>query len=192
MKEENNFLNLNLLLQGFKQVALYLVQKNAINIQNENSLGKENFNNHLVNFIELVHSHINYYILESFVKVIENTKDEALNNILKDLCLLYANSTIKKFAASFIESNVLNSTSISILNNLILVLNKRVRKFAIPLVDAFAIPDFILISPLGKYDGNIYNSYLDAIKNSRGGSDITPPYWEQIVKPRVWNGKRYY
>lgn len=40
------------------------------------------------------------------------------------------------------------------MHGLIRELCKEVRKQAVPLVDAFNIPDFILNSPLGRYDGN--------------------------------------
>ena len=46
------------------------------------------------------------------------------------------------------------------------VLLKEVRREAVPLVDAFDIPDGVLNSVLGRYDGDIYTHLLDWAKKS--------------------------
>jgi acyl-CoA oxidase len=46
-----------------------------------------------------------------------------------------------------------------------------IRKQAVPLTDAFDLPDFLVNSPLGKSDGDIYNAYMQA----RSRTTAPPP-----------------
>lgn len=54
-------------------------------------------------------------------------------------------------------------------------------KHAVCLVDAFALPDF-LTSPLGRYDGDIYRTYLAATQ-AAPQSTSPPKYWSTLVHP---------
>ena len=53
---------------------------------------------------------------------------------------------------------------------------KTVRREAVPLVDAFDIPDPVLNSVLGRYDGDVYTHLLDwakkAPRNKKPVSDM--------------------
>ena len=58
------------------------------------------------------------------------------------------------------------------------------RKFAIPMIDSFAYTDFIINSPFGRYDGNVYEQYMAMIK--RNNPQLKPhPYFETLVKPLI-------
>ncbi len=59
---------------------------------------------------------------------------------------------------------------------------KIVRKDAIPLTDSFNFSDFIINSPLGKYDGNIYESYFNLVSSAHEPATI-PPYFESTIYP---------
>lgn len=37
---------------------------------------------------------------------------------------------------------------------------------AVPVVDAFALSDHIINSPLGRYDGQIYEAYFDQVRRA--------------------------
>lgn len=52
----------------------------------------------------------------------------------------------------------------------------------VPLVDAFALSDHIINSPLGKYDGSVYESYFAQVQ----ASNPLPkehPYFVRLIKP---------
>lgn len=68
------------------------------------------------------------------------------------------------------------------------VLCKTVRKDAIPITDAFNFSDFIMNSPLGRYDGNIYESYFNLVSSAHKPA-VIPPYFQSTVYP-VLNRKR--
>jgi acyl-CoA oxidase len=50
------------------------------------------------------------------------------------------------------------------IRNNLLLLCKTVRKDAVPLVDAWNIPDGYLHAPFGAKDGNIYTHYFNLIR----------------------------
>jgi len=57
-----------------------------------------------------------------------------------------------------------------------------VRAFAIPLIDSFSLSDFVINSPFGRYDGDVYRAYFDMIR--RNNSPLKPhPYRDTLVKP---------
>ncbi len=57
---------------------------------------------------------------------------------------------------------------------------KKVRKDAVPLVDSFNLSDYVINSPLGRYDGNVYEHYFDMVNRSHAPAQI-PPYFETEV-----------
>ncbi|KAJ3255472.1 fatty-acyl coenzyme A oxidase [Borealophlyctis nickersoniae] len=58
------------------------------------------------------------------------------------------------------------------------------RRDVVGLMDAFGRPDFILKSPLGRYDGDIYNAYFDVVTKAPGCYGPAS-YWDTEVKPLV-------
>lgn len=53
---------------------------------------------------------------------------------------------------------------------------------AVPLVDSFALSDHIINSPLGKWDGSVYESYFAQVQ----ASNPLPkehPYFTRLIKP---------
>jgi acyl-CoA oxidase len=68
------------------------------------------------------------------------------------------------------------------------VLCKAVRKDAISITDSFNFTDFIINSPLGRYDGNIYESYFSLV-NAAHKPAVIPTYFESTIYP-VLNRKR--
>lgn len=59
---------------------------------------------------------------------------------------------------------------------------KKVRKDAIPITDSFNFSDFIINSPLGRYDGNIYESYFNLVSSSNKPA-VIPPYFQSTIYP---------
>lgn len=52
----------------------------------------------------------------------------------------------------------------------------------VPLVDAFALSDHILNSPLGKYDGSVYESYFLQVQ-AANPLPKEHPYFTRLIKP---------
>jgi acyl-CoA oxidase len=43
-----------------------------------------------------------------------------------------------------------------------------IRKDAVPLVDSFNLPDSLVNSPLGRYDGDLYTHYFKTVRAAPG------------------------
>lgn len=59
---------------------------------------------------------------------------------------------------------------------------KTVRKSCIPICDSFNFSDFIINSPLGRYDGNMYESYFGLVSSSYKPA-VIPPYFKDEIYP---------
>ena len=59
---------------------------------------------------------------------------------------------------------------------------REIRKDSIPLTDSFNFSDFIINSPLGRYDGNIYESYFNLVNSAHKPATI-PPYFSSVIHP---------
>jgi len=53
---------------------------------------------------------------------------------------------------------------------------------AVPLVDSFALSDHIINSPLGKWDGSVYESYFAQVQASNPTPKVHP-YFDRLIKP---------
>ena len=52
----------------------------------------------------------------------------------------------------------------------------------VPLVDSFALSDHIINSPLGKWDGSVYESYFAQVQTSNPPLK-EHPYFNRLIKP---------
>ncbi len=110
------------------------------------------FNDCQDHVIALAHAHIERIILEDFLNAVERCTEPALKTQLKNLCDLFALSHIEKDAAWFLENNYLHSSKAAAIRDLVNKLCYDVRLQALPLVDAFAIPDSCLSAPIAFSD----------------------------------------
>lgn len=106
------------------------------------------FNECQDHLIALAQAHIERVILEDFIKAVERCEETKLKNQLKNLCDLYALSHIEKGAAWFLENNYLHASKAAAIRDLVNNLCQEVRIQAVPLVDAFGIPDHCLSAPI--------------------------------------------
>lgn len=60
---------------------------------------------------------------------------------------------------------------------------KRVRKYAVGLVDALDFPDYILNSTLGTYDGNVYEKLMEEAKKSPLNQEDVNKSFHLYLKP---------
>jgi len=176
-----------LLMRAFQYVAIRLIQHAAQHLQAETAAGKDNraaWNECMTELVDAVKIHTHFYILDSFVEAIQNTDDVAIKRILTKLCYLFALKTIQQNIGNFVEDGYVSNSQIGLIRKAVLILCKEVRQVSASLVDAFNVPDFILNSPLGRKDGDIYQKYWEAVKSSRNGFQVAP-YWNTDIKPHV-------
>lgn len=103
--------------------------------------------NHLV---QVGFAYIERIILEQFVAQIERTKDSACQTILRKLCQLYALSQIDLNKGWYLENGYMEGVKTKAVRKALDQLCWELRQEAVPLVDAFMIPDSCLAAPIGQ------------------------------------------
>lgn len=106
-----------------------------------------------------------------------------LYDILIKVCLLYGLYSIEENAGAFLQYEYFTPTQIEFVRSSVNNLCKDVRDQAIPLVDSFNLSDYIINSPLGRKDGNVYVHYFDQVKRSNPQGEH--PYFNRLIKPLI-------
>jgi len=82
--------------------------------------------------------------------------------VVNDLFQLYALHTINDDARSFVTTKAVTNESLDAVPDVILLLmTEKIRPHAVRLVDAWAMPDYLLDSALGRYDGKVYEDLFN-------------------------------
>jgi acyl-CoA oxidase len=107
------------------------------------------FNQCQHHLVQVGFAFVEFVILEQFVKQIENTKDAGCKAVLKKLCDLFALSQIEKNKGWYLENGYMEGVKTKAIRKLVDKLCSEVRQEAVPLVDAFSIPESCL-APISK------------------------------------------
>lgn len=104
---------------------------------------------------------------------------------MADLYRLFALNTMDQDSRSFATTNAVSSSSLDAIPEVVLQLMiEKIRPHAIKLVDSWSMPDYLLESALGRYDGKVYEDMFDRVHRHNPLNKITfNPNWrtEEIV-----------
>ncbi|KAI8375984.1 acyl-CoA dehydrogenase/oxidase C-terminal [Radiomyces spectabilis] len=103
--------------------------------------------------------------------------------VLTKICLLYGLYTIEDNAGAFLQYEYFKPNQIEFIRSKVNELCKAVRDQAIPLVDSFNLSDYIINSPLGRADGNVYVHYFQQVQQSNPQGEH--PYFNRLIKPLI-------
>jgi acyl-CoA oxidase len=116
----------------------------------------------------------------------ESRLEEPLRTVMWDCYRLFALNTIDNDARSFSTTNAITSSSLDEIPNVVLqLMTEKIRPHAVKLVDGWSMPDYLLESALGRYDGKVYEDMFDRVHRQNPLNKITfNPDWrtEEIVK----------
>lgn len=123
-----------------------------------------------------------HYLLEVFIKTIESvSKPDLLYALAKVQKLYYLTFVLEAFSKDFVGHEVISpKLSLEINADLIPQLCLDVRGLSIPLTDSFQIPDVLLNSAIGVYDGNFYENYYRVVKSYNDCSQTKAPYSNEL------------
>ncbi|CAG8443810.1 8214_t:CDS:2 [Funneliformis mosseae] len=164
-----DFKNPELQLRAFGHRAAYLIANAVDQIDNQ----KSTWNSMLVEINRISRAHCQYLLVRNFINALQNSRqseDEGLhmlrdNPSLKEvtltICNLFVLHTMEKDLGDFMECGYLTPSQARLLRAQIYNLLKEIRPNAVGLVDAFLIPDFLLQSAIGRYDGKVYETMID-------------------------------
>ncbi|KAJ3158477.1 fatty-acyl coenzyme A oxidase [Irineochytrium annulatum] len=120
------------------------------------------------------------YLFHRFKDAVARSPQE-LKPILTNLCLLYGLYNIAENSGPFLQYEFFSAQQIDWVRGKVNDLCKVIRKDAIPLTDAFNYSDFIINSPLGRFDGNVYEQYFQRV-NQKYAPGAVPKYFEKEIK----------
>jgi acyl-CoA oxidase len=113
--------------------------------------------------------HCQVFLLQSAVEMLESaakSASPALAVVLRDVLELYAVDLAFRSLGNLLQFVNITAIDIEKLQGRLEAALKKFKNNAIGIVDAFDIPDEVLGSVLGAYDGNVYERLLNAAKKS--------------------------
>ncbi|GAN08308.1 acyl-CoA oxidase [Mucor ambiguus] len=122
------------------------------------------------------------YLFNKFVDGVSKVEG-SLKSVLMDVCLLYGFYTVEENAGAFLQYEYFSPKQMEYIRLKTNDLCAAVRDQAIPLVDSFNLSDYMVNSPLGRADGNVYVHYFDQVK--RSNPQGPHPYFDRLIKPLI-------
>ncbi|MEQ9229529.1 MAG: acyl-CoA dehydrogenase [Cyclobacteriaceae bacterium] len=107
------------------------------------------FNQTQFHMVNVGYAYVERLMLEQFILSAEQVKDEQCKAALQKLCQLFALSQIEKNKGWYLEHDYMTGLKTKAIRKMINQLCWEVRQDAVPLVDAFKIPDACLSAPIG-------------------------------------------
>jgi len=149
--DEDHLLDPEFQLSAFKYRERDILTSAARRLKKHLDSGMDSFdafNQTQYHLVNVGHAYIERIILEQFVAQVERTKDKACKAVLKKLCDLFALSQIEKNKGWYLEHDYMEGVKTKAIRKLINKLCWEIRQEAVPLVDAFKIPDSCLSAPI--------------------------------------------
>ncbi|BGP41646.1 fatty-acyl coenzyme A oxidase [Rhodotorula kratochvilovae] len=120
--------------------------------------------------------------------LVELGKTEPADNgvvaTLEQICTLYGCWAIEENAQHFLKYRFFTPSQMDAITAEVTRLCAVLRKSAVLLTDSFDLSDHIINSPLGRYDGDIYNHYFAHVKAANPHEPVAP-YFARVIKPLI-------
>ncbi|MEX2566401.1 MAG: acyl-CoA dehydrogenase, partial [Cyclobacteriaceae bacterium] len=98
--------------------------------------------------ITMGEAHIERVILENFIAKVDEINDKKLKAVMKNLCALFALYQLEQHKGWYLEQGYMEGVKTKAIRKMVNQLCWEIRKDAVPLVNAFAIPDACLAAPI--------------------------------------------
>ncbi|KIX05786.1 uncharacterized protein Z518_03758 [Rhinocladiella mackenziei CBS 650.93] len=173
------------MVRAFKHRASYL----SYQAYYDRVVRKKPWNSMMISLHRLSRAHSESLLVSNFYDaVFESTPnpplDDATFDVIKTLFRLFALFTLDASASEFLLSRAITVEHLPFIISTIQELMAQVRPHAVRLVDAWSIPDYVLESALGSYDGDVYNRLFHKAHRENPLNQLTfNPDWrsEEIV-----------
>jgi len=101
-------------------------------------------------------------------KVFDGCKCEKTKAVFKKVLDLWVLTRIDEDWGNFRLNDFINNDQYRFVKELLIDRNLELKDEAVGIIDAIAPPDNVLGSPLGSYDGNLYNKFLNMVMTAPG------------------------
>lgn len=126
------------------------------------------------------------HCLNYMFRTLKKASEEApadLKQVLSNICTLFGLYVIHENAGSFLQFGFLKPEHMSLVDHKLLEMLETIRPQVVPLTDAFGLSDFVINSPLGCYDGDVYRRLMDRVTQSNPQGEHA--YFERTIKPAI-------
>lgn len=130
-------------------------------------------------------SYINFYVYRAEIEK-HTFKDSRILPILLDLAKISAIKSLMDDCGSVFDSGYFAPSAWKNMQAALDILVKKIRPQLLPLGEVKAYPDYLIVTNIGNFYGDIYEQQLDqAIDSRMQHEDIggVPPQWEGYIKP---------
>ncbi|KAJ5709404.1 hypothetical protein N7493_010738 [Penicillium malachiteum] len=150
-------------------------------------LKKRSWNSLLIQLHKLSKAQSQSILVGKFFEAMstDSTLSPSLKDILLDLYRLFALYTMENEAYEFLRCGALSQSILDLIPARIEDLMRKIRPHAVKLVDSWMIPNYLLDSALGRYDGRVYEDLYNRAHrlNPLNRMTFNPNYWEdEIIK----------
>ena len=149
--DEQHLLDFEFHLNAFKYRERDILTSSAKRLKKHISGGMDSFDAFNVSqhhLVQVAFAHVERVILEQFILQVNQTKDAGCKSVLKKLCQLFALSQMEKNRGWYLESGYLEGVKTKAIRKMVNHLCWDIRQQAVPLVDAFRIPESCLSAPI--------------------------------------------
>ncbi|MBX2945325.1 MAG: acyl-CoA dehydrogenase family protein [Cyclobacteriaceae bacterium] len=98
--------------------------------------------------VEVAFAYVERIVLEQFQLTVKKTEDNGCRSVLKKLCDLYALAQLDKYKGWYLEQGYMEAVKTKAIRKIVNQLCWEIRQDAVPLVNAFNIPDSSLSAPI--------------------------------------------
>ncbi|KAM8899463.1 peroxisomal acyl-coenzyme A oxidase 3 isoform 1-T2 [Spinachia spinachia] len=176
-------------LAAYKWLVCFLLEESWRKLEEQRNSGKDDFearNNSQVYYCRsLAISYIELNCLQKFHDLITNQDTPAsLRPVLSKLCALYGLWSLSSHMATLYQGGYLSGKKpAELVQMAIITLCSQLKDDAVSLVDVFAPSDFILNSPIGNADGQLYKNLWATVMQ---GNQVLerPSWWREFISDK--------
>nr|XP_003224212.1 PREDICTED: peroxisomal acyl-coenzyme A oxidase 3 [Anolis carolinensis] len=168
-------------LRAFKWLVCYLLRESIQKLRNLEKAGYSEFEarnqSQVFHCRSLAIAFIEHVVLQRYYDYVHSSKTPAsLQPVLKQICSLYGLWSLNKHMAVLYQGGYVSGENAGrFVQDAILELCSKLKQEAVALVDVIAPPDFILNSPIGKVDGELYKNLWSSVL--QGKKVLERPSW---------------
>jgi acyl-CoA oxidase len=149
--EEEHLLDFEFHLNAFRYLERDILTSAAKRLKRLIGDGMDSFDAFNVaqhHLVQVGFAYIERIVLEQFIEAISKTADPGCKKVLTQLAQLFALSQIDKNKGWYLEQGYMEGVKTKAIRKLVNQFSWDIRQEAVPLVDAFHIPDHCLAAPI--------------------------------------------
>uniref|UniRef100_A0A2M4BGH0 Acyl-coenzyme A oxidase n=1 Tax=Anopheles marajoara TaxID=58244 RepID=A0A2M4BGH0_9DIPT len=173
-------------LQTVAAGKLRLAAENIAKRQKAGATMEEATNQTSIELARTADSHCRAFLVQSGYEMIEKsceTLSPEVARVLRTIYQLYAYDEALKALGDLLRFTTISESDINRLQSKLEASLAELRPNAVGIVDSFDIPDAVLGSPLGAYDGNVYERLYEEAKKSPLNQEPVNKSFHMYLKP---------